>query len=100
MSLIVVRDHHIIAKSVDDRIHDVIDEDKSDIFHIAAMHREGVAAVVINISDCLVSLLPLSFSKNNACRIHLIHSEVFHLRLAIRVVVVLLLIVQLRMRSF
>ena len=49
VGFIVVRDHHIIAKSVDDRIHDVIDEDKSDILHIAAVHGEGAAAVFIDI---------------------------------------------------
>ena len=83
----MVRDQDVAAKSIDDRIYDVIDEDKSDILYIAAVHGEGVAAVVINISNCLVSLLSLSFCKNNTCCIHLIDAEVLHLRLTIRVVV-------------
>lgn len=65
VSLIVVRDQDVAAKSIDDRIHDVIDEDKSDTLYFAAMHGEGIVAVVVNVDNSFKFFLSLSFRKNN-----------------------------------
>ena len=87
VSLIVVRDHDIAAKSINNQIHVVIDEDQRDIPHITAVHGECVIRIIVDVGDCLVCFLPFPLCQNNACRIHLINAEVFHLRLAVRVIV-------------
>ena len=51
VSLIVVRDHDIAAKSVDNQIHVVIDEDQRDAFNLSTMHGEGVIGVVADVRD-------------------------------------------------
>ena len=80
MSIIKACDGDIRTKSVNDGIGDVIDENKSDISHFAAIHRKGVICVMVYIEDGLICFQTFAFSNHNAHFCHFIHAEVLNLR--------------------